>query len=287
MTHSAAPHRPQSLDFLKIRDTSRPTTLLWDNPGPTCRGYIVYGTQNPFPPQMAGPLLAGKMKQFVDEDRLEPRATELRVARPEGHYCVVWFDEDDNLWQVSNLREPSEAKAGPVDVKAVAATQARTYLRCRFVPGVVEFRDTAVHVWIRDVEPNKSALAKMASGELPPDFVLPPRGDGFIDTVTEPEWLKHYVALAVGKDGVRRPQELDCGGYVRLEDPQFLERDGRKKTERIVELIRDQLDVDLQRKTLTVDEAKTMLRRADDLAPFHPTIAKVKQLARDRFKVNF
>ncbi len=287
MTQAPPPLRPQTLEFVKIRDTSRALTLVWDSPGPSCRGYVVYSTQNPFPAQMAGPLLAGKMKQFVDEDQLDARATEFRAARPDNYYCVVWFDEDDNMRQVGNLREPSEAKETFVSLRAVTATQARTYLRCRYVPGVVEFRDTAVHVWVRDVEPNKAALAKMASGEASPDFILPPRGDGFIDTITEPEWKKHYVVIVVGKDNQRRPLDLECGGYVRLEDPQYLERDGRKKTDQVVELVRTQLDVDLQRKTLTLDEARAMLKRADDLAPFHPTVTRLKQIARERFKVNF
>jgi hypothetical protein len=144
-----------------------------------------------------------------------------------------------------------------------------------------------VQVWVRDVEPNKAALNKMASGEAPAEFVLPAKGDGFVDSVTEAEWKKHYVALAVGKDGVRRPLELELGGYVRLEDPQFLEKDGRKKYDQIVDLVRNQLEVELQRKSLTLDECKQMLKRADDLAPFHPVVVKLKQKARERFNVNF
>lgn len=287
MTQSSQPSRPQSLNFLKIRDTSRPTTLLWDDPGPSCRGFIVYATNNPFPPQMAGPLLAGKMRQFVDENRFEPGTHRLVVARPESYYCVVWIDDEDNIEAASGLREPGETKEVLIDVKAHAATQVRTYLRARYRPGVVEFRDESVHVWVRDVEPNKAALNKMASGEFPPDYVLPPTGDGFIDTATEQEWKKFYVAIAVGQDGVRRPQELEIGGYVRLEDAQLLEKGGKRKLEQVVELIRNQLEVDLQRKSLTVDECKEMLKRADDLAPFHPVIAQLKQKARERFKVAF
>lgn len=287
-TNDAGPSRPASLQFLKIRDSERAATLLWDPPGPTCAGYIVYATNNPFPPNMVAPLLAGKMKQFIDENRLEPNVTELRVARAEKYYCVVWIDEDDNWAQVANLREPSsDVKEVFIDLKAVAATQARTYLRGRYKPGIVGFRDAAVHLWVRDVEPNKAALAKMASGEVPPEFTLPAQGDGFVDTATEQEWRKHYVALALGKDGVRRPLELELGGYVRLDEPQFLARDGRKRYDDIVELVRNQLEVDLQRKTLTLDEAKQMLKRADDLAPFHPTVARLKQKARERFNHNF
>jgi len=287
MTQTAGPSRPSSLDFLKIRDSDKPTTLLWDDPGPSCRGFIVYATNNPFPPNMAGPLFQGKMRQFIDEDRLEAGTRSLRLARAERFYAVVWIDDEDNISPVDNLREPSEAKEVLVDIKAHAATQVRTYLRVRYKPGIVEFRDAAVHVWVRDVEPNKAALNKMVSGELPADIVLPAKGDGFVDTATEPEWKKHYVALALGKDHVRRPLELELGGYVRLEDPQFLERDGRKKYDQIVELVRNQLEVDLQRKTLTLDEARQMLKRADDLAPFHPVVVKLKQKARERFNVNF
>ncbi len=287
-TNDAGPRRPETLQFLKTRDADRATTLLWDPPGATCAGYIVYATNNPFPPNMVGPLLAGKMKQFIDENRLEPTVKELRVARAEKYYCVVWTDGDDNWAQVANLREPSsDVKEVFIDLKAFAATQARTYLRGRYKPGIVGFRDAAVHLWVRDVEPNKAALAKMASGEVPPQHVLPAQGDGFVDTATEPEWRKHYVALALGKDGVRRALELELGGYVRLDEPQFLARDGKKRYDDIVELVRNQLEVDLQRKTLTLDEAKQMLKRADDLAPFHPTVARLKQKARERFNHNF
>ncbi|HRE91070.1 MAG TPA: hypothetical protein PK095_18250 [Myxococcota bacterium] len=287
MTQSSQPRRPQTLEFLKIRDTSRPTTLFWDDPGESCRQLVVYSTSNPFPPQMAGPLLQGKMKQFVDEDRFEPGTHKLVVARPENYYCVVWIDDDDNIHQASGLREPAETKEVLIDVRAHAANQVRTYLRARYLPGVVEFRDQAVHVWVRDVEPNKAALNKMATGEAPPDFVLPPTGDGFIDTLTELEWKKFYVAIAIGQDGIRRPQELEIGGYVRLEDPQYLEKGGKKKLDQVVELVRNQLEVDLQRKSLTLDECKAMLKRADDLAPFHPVITQLKQKARERFKVAF
>lgn len=287
MTQAAGPSRPSSLDFLKIRDPERPTTLLWDDPGPSCRELVVYATSNPFPSQMAGPLFQGKMRQFVDEERLEPSRKSLRLARAERFYAVVWIDDEDNYRPVDNLREPAEAKEVLIDIKAHAATQVRTWLRARYKPGIVEFRDAAVHMWVRDVEPNKAGLNKMVSGEFPADFVLPAKGDGFVDTVTELEWKKFYVALALGKDGTRRPLDLELGGYVRLEDPQFLERDGRKKYDQVVELVRNQLEVDLQRKTLTLDEARQMLKRADDLAPFHPVVVKLKQKARERFNVNF
>lgn len=288
MTQTAGPTRPQALEFLKIKDPGKPTTLFWDHPGPACRGFIVYATDKPFPPQMAGPLFQGKMRQFVDEERLDPGAKEMKIARSEAFYGAVWIDDDDNYHPVANLREPGAAKGEIlIDVKAFAAAQPRTWLRARYKPGIVEFRDAAVHVFVKDVEPNKAGLAKMATGEMPPDFVLPAKGDGFVDTVTEAEWKKHYVVIAVGRDGVRRPQELELGGYVRLEDPQFLEKDGKRKYDQIVELVRNQLEVDLQRKTLTVDEAKQMLKRADDLAPFHPVIVKLKQKAKERFNTNF
>jgi len=244
---------------------------------------VVYATSNPFPPAMAPQLFAGQMRQFIDEEKLPASQRELRVARAEKFYCVVWFDEDGNAQAVDNLKEPEELREVFIDLKAVAATQARTYLRVKYLPGIVEFRDAAVHVWVRDVEPNKSALAKMASGEIPPDHTLPAKGDGFVDTATEPEWRKFYVALALGKEGARRPLGLEAGGFVRLEEPQFIERDGKKKYEEIVELVRNQLEVDLQRKSVTVDEVKASLKRADDLAPFHPTITRLRQKAKERF----
>ncbi len=287
MSDGPGPSRPATLEFLKIKDPEKPTTLFWDHPGSACRGFIVYATNNAFPPNMAGPLFQGKMRQFIDEERLEPHLKELKVARAERFYAVVWVDDEDNIHAVDNLREPSAGKEILIDIRAFTATQARTYLRARYRPGIVEFRDVSVQVWVKDVEPNKAALAKMASGEMPADFVLPNKGDGFVDTLTESEWKKHYVALAVGRDGVRRPLELEIGGYVRLEEPLFLERDGKKKYDQIVELVRNQLEVDLQRRTLTVDEARQMLKRADDLAPFHPVIAKLKAQARERFNVNF
>jgi len=287
MTQASGPSRPATLDFLKIRDPEKPTTLFWDHPGSACRGFIVFATNNAFPANMTGPLFTGKMRQFIDEERLDAHAKEMKVARSERFYGVVWIDDEDNIFPVENLREPSAGKEILIDLKAFTATQARTWLRARYKPGIVDFRDASVQVWVRDVEPNKAALSKMASGEVPADFGLPAKGDGFVDTLTEAEWKKHYVVLAIGKDGVRRPLELEIGGYVRLEEPQFLERDGRKKYDQIIELVRNQLEVDLQRKTLTLDEAKQMLKRADDLAPFHPVIVKLKQKARERFNANF
>jgi len=277
------PTQPSTIDFLKIRDPGRPATIRWTHPGPTCTGFVVYATSNPFPPQMAPQLFAGKMRQFIDEEKLDGRQKGLSVARAEKFYAVVWYDEDGNCRAVEGLGEPEELREVFIDLKASAATQARTYLRVKYLPGIVEFRDAAVHVWVRDVEPNKAALAKMASGEIPPDHVLPARGDGFVDTATEPEWRKFYVALALGKEGARRPLSLEIGGYVRLEDPQFIEREGKKKFDEIIELVRNQLEVDLQRKSVTADEIKASLKRADDLAPFHPTIARLRQKAKERF----
>lgn len=282
-TDAPGPSRPQTLDFLKLKDPGRAATLTWTHPGPKCVGFTVYATSNPFPPQMAAQLFAGKMKAFIDEEKLDARAKELRVARSEKFYAVVWHDDEGNAAAVADLKEPEEVRDVFIDLKAVAATQVRTYVRLRYLPGIVEFRDAAVHVWVRDVEPNKTALNKMASGEVPADYVLPVKGDGFVDTGTEPEWRKFYVALAVGKDGVRRPLGLEAGGYVRLEDPQFLEKEGRKRYEEIVELVRNQLEVDLQRKTLTLEDVRASLKKADDLAPFHPTITRLKQKARERF----
>lgn len=277
------PTQPATLDFLKIRDPGRPVTLTWTHPGASCVGYTVYITSNPFPPPMAPQLFAGKMKQFIDEEKLDGRAKSFQQARSERFYAVVWFDDEGNCDAVQNLKEPEELREVFIDLKATQATQARTYLRVKYLPGIVDFRDAAVHVWVRDVEPNKAALSKMASGEMPPDYTLPVKGDGFVDTATEPEWRKFYVALAVGKDGARRPLGLEAGGYVRLEEPQFLEREGKKKYDEIIELVRNQLEVDLQRKSVTVDDIRASLKKADDLAPFHPTVTRLKQKARERF----
>lgn len=284
---NAAPRRPSSVQFLKMRDPGRTTTLLWDDPGPNAAGLVVFATQNPLPPHMAAPLFEGKLKAFVDEERLEPSRRELRVARPENFYAIFWYDEDD-VWQpVQNLREPALSSEVLVDIKAISATQARTYLRLHYEPGVVEFRDARIELWIRDIEPTGVALAKIAAGEVPADVVLPVRGDGFVDTLTEPEWKKYYVALAVGKDGVRRPLGLKSGGFQRLDEPQFIEPDGPRKYEAIVNLIRDQIEIDVQRKSMTAAELKPIFERADALAPFHPTIARLKQAARERFGENF
>ncbi len=281
-----AERRPNSLTFLKILDTSRPTTLLWDDPGPTCGGLIVFATQNPFPPQMAGPLFGGKMRAFVDEERLEAGRRELRLARPEQYYCILWADEDDVWRPVANLREPAEKVDKVTALTAAAATQTRSFLRARYVPGLLA-HDAKVELWLRDLEPNAAALNRMAEGQLPPDLTLPARGDGFIDTLTEAEWRRHYVAVAVGPDGSRRPLVLEVGAFVRLDEPQFLEADGRKKQEALVERIRDQLEVDVARRSMTVDELRGIFGRADALAPFHPAIARLKQEARARFGVNF
>lgn len=287
MTDTTAQRRPASVQFLKIRDPGRPTTLLWDDPGPDCAGLVVFATQNAFPPQMTAPLFEGKLKSFIDEERVEPTRRELRLARPEKFYAVLWYNEDDQWFEVNNLREPAESAASDFDIKVFAANQVRTFLRARYEPALVEFRDSRVELWVRDIEPNKAALAKMAAGEVPPDVILPVHGDGFIDTVTEQEWKKFYVAIVVGKDGRRRGLDLKIGGYQRLDEPQFLDGDGRRRYEEIATLVRDQIEVDIQRKSMTSDELKTIFERADALAPFHPAIAKLKQAARERFGQNF
>jgi len=279
------PVLPTTLDFLKLKDSSRAATLTWTHPGNACTSYTVYATSNPFPPPMAPQLFAGKMKQFVDEEKLDARQSELRIARPERYYCVIWWDDEGNARVVDNLKEPGGevSKETFIDLKATVATQARTYLRVKYVPGIVEIRDDKVLVWVRDVEPNKAALSKMASGDAPPDYTLPARGDGFVDTATEAEWRKFYVAVALGQDGARRPLGLEAGGFVRLEEPQFVERDGKRKYDEIIEKVRDQLELDLQLKSVTADDIKASLKRADDLAPFHPTIARLREKARERF----
>lgn len=279
------PTIPETLEFLKIKDSSRAATLLWTHPGNACTGYSVFATSNPFPAAMAPQLFAGKMKQFVDEAKLDARQKELLIARPERYYAVVWWDDEGNAYAVDGLKEPGgdAPKDVFIELKPTVATQARTYLRVKYSPPIVEFRDDKVLLWVRDVEPNKTALAKMANGEAPPDYTLPAKGDGFVDTATEPEWRKFYVALALGQDGARRPLGLEAGGFVRLEEPQFLERDGKRKYDEIVDKVREQLELDLQRKSVTADDFKASLKRADDLAPFHPTIARLKDKARERF----
>jgi hypothetical protein len=278
--------RPTHLNFLKIRDTSRPATLIWDDPGPTCAGLIVYATQNPFPPQMAPQLFAGRMRAFIDEERLEPTRRELRLARPEQHYCVLWADDDDVWREVPNLREPAERVEKVTPLAATVAVQAKTWLRGRYIPGLLK-HDERVELWLRDIEPNAAAINGMATGSVAADVTLPARGDGFVDTVTDPEWRRYYAAVAVTRDGVRRPLELELGGFVRLDEPQFIEPDGRRKYDALAERVRDQIEVDIQRRSMTAEELKGIFARADALAPFHPQIARLKQQARERFGVNF
>ncbi|TNF25033.1 MAG: hypothetical protein EP329_23825 [Deltaproteobacteria bacterium] len=282
-TTEAGPQRPSKLDFLRIKDPGKPVSLAWDAPGGDVAGYIVYATENRFPPQMAGPLFEGKMRQFIDEERLDRGVTEYRVARGEAFYAVIWFDVDDNYYAVTGLREPEMAREVLVDIAAFPFTQARTYLRVKFVPPPVPMRDSHVDLYIRDVEPNAAALNRMAAGELNPDFVLQAKGDGFIDTVTDQEWRKYYTAVSVGKDGVRRPMELKAGAYQRVEEPQYLARDGKRLCDQLMEKVRDQIELELQRRSVTAEDMGRMLKRADDLSPFNPMVERLRRKARDRF----
>ena len=283
MDATPGPHRPSELHFLKVKNPGKPVVLTWDAPLGQVAGYIVYATENRFPPLMAAQLFAGKMKQFIDEERLERTATRFQAARAEAFYGVVWYDVDDNWYAVDRLAEPAEAQEVLVDIQAYPFTQARTYLRVKFVPPPVPMRDSHVDLFIRDVEPNKAALNRIAAGELNPDYALPAKGDGFIDTVTEQEWRKHYAAVAVGKDGVRRPLNLAAGPYQRLEEPQYLERDGKKKCDALMEKVRDQIELELQRRSVTADEVQRMLARADDLSPFNPMVERLRKKAKERF----
>jgi hypothetical protein len=235
---------------------------------------------------MAHQLFAGKMRAFIDEERLEPTRRELRLARPEQHYCVLWADDEDVWREVANLREPAERADKVAPIAATVAVQAKTFLRVRYATGLLT-HDVRVELWLRDIEPNTVALNGMATGSLPADVTLPARGDGFVDTVTDPEWRRHYVAVAVTRDDVRRPLALELGGFVRLDEPQFIEPDGRRKYDSLAERVRDQIEVDIQRRSMTVDELKGIFARADALAPFHPQIARLKQQARERFGLNF
>ncbi|PIE18018.1 MAG: hypothetical protein CSA66_05160 [Proteobacteria bacterium] len=277
------PSRPQQLHFLRIRNPGKPLTLVWDPPAGVPAGFVVFATDNRFPPQMAAPLFAGQMRQFVDEIELERDALEFTTARAEAFYAVIWFDIDDNYQPVDNLREPDAATSPPVDIKSFAFTQVRSYLRIKYRPPVVPMRDLHVDLFVRDIEPTELALARMAEGSMNPDFVLPPRGDGFIDTLTAREWRKHYVAVAVGKDGTRRPLDLEAGGFLRLEEPQHLERGGKRKCDKLMEAVRDQLELELQRRSVSAEDFAKMVKRADDLSPFNPMIERIKRKARERF----
>ncbi|MFT7581969.1 MAG: hypothetical protein ACI9MR_003650 [Myxococcota bacterium] len=277
------PARPKAIEFLRVKNPERPVVLNWDPPFGAVAGYKVFATENRFPAHMAEPLFAGKMRQFIDEQDLDGKATEFRVARGDNYYGVIWFDEDDNYSVVENLHEPNAAQEAFVDIKAFVGTQTRTYLRVKYQPGVVPMRDEAVHIYVRDVEPNGTALGKMASGAFKPEHVLLPEGDGFIDTETEVEWRKYYVAVAVGSDGVRRPQDLKVGGFLRLEEPQYLARDGKRKAGALLEAIRDQIELDLQRRSVTKEDLEGMLDRADNLAPFSPVVARLREKAKERF----
>lgn len=283
-TTPTGPQRPSELHFLRIKNPGKPLVLHWDAPSGAPAGYIVYATENRFPPQMAGPLFEGKMRQFIDEQRVDRGATGYQTARAEGYYGVVWFDVDDNYFAVDNLREPEVPAEALVDIAAYPFTQARTYLRVKFQPAPVPMRDSHVDLYIRDVEPNKAALSRMVAGELNPDFVLVPKGDGFIDTVTDQEWRKYYSAISVGKDGTRRPMDLKAGPYLRLEEPQYLARDGKKKCDALMEKVRDQLELELQRRSVTADDVVRMLQRADDLSPFNPMVERLRRKARERFE---
>ncbi|MCB9733386.1 MAG: hypothetical protein H6745_12340 [Deltaproteobacteria bacterium] len=280
------PTRPAEIHFLRVKNPGKALTLVWDA-AKDAAGYIVYATENRFPPNMAGPLFEGKMRQFVDEQRFDRGITEFRAARAESYYGVIWYDEDDNYHLVTSLREPEGATEVLVDISAYAFTQARTYLRVKYVPGVVAMRDKQVDIYVRDVEPNKAALNRMAEGEMNPDFVLPARGDGFIDTVTEQEWRKYYVAVAVGRDGGRRPLSLEAGAYQRLEEPQYLEQGGKRKNDALMEQVRDQIEVELQRRSVTEEDVRRMLHRADDLSPFNPMVDRLKQKAKEKFGPRF
>jgi len=280
------PRRPTELHFIKIRNPGKPLVLQWDAAAEAA-GYIVYATENRFPPNMAAPLFEGKMRAFIDEVQLDRGTAELRVARAESYYGVAWYDVDDNYFAATNVREPTGDLEILLDLKAYAFTQTRTYLRIKYQPGVVPMRDLQVDLYVRDVEPNNAALARIAEGTMNPDFVLPPKGDGFIDTVTEQEWRKHYVAVAVGNDGVRRPLGLEAGPYQRLEEPQYLEREGKRKCDLLMEKVRDQIELDLQRRTITAEEVEGMLTRADDLSPFNPMVDRLKRRARERFGSGF
>lgn len=282
MDEPTGPHRPKELHFVRVKNPGKPLVLTWDPPLGEAAGFIVYATENRFPPHMAGPLFEGKMRQFIDEQRLEPGSIELRVARAESYYGVVWFDVDDNYYPVENLAEPASAEVF-VDIKAFAFTQTRTYLRVRFTPPPVAMRDKQVELYIRDVEPNAAALARMAAGEMNPDYVLTPKGDGFIDTVSDQEWRKFYVAVAVGRDGVRRPMDLEAGAYLRVEEPQYLEREGKRKCDALMEKVRDQIEVELQRRSVTEDDMRKMIARADSLSPFNPMVERLRRKARERF----
>jgi|GEM_PF-1581216 len=282
-TTPTGPSRPSQLSFLRIKDPGKPLSLTWDSPAGEVAGYIVFATENRFPPQMAGPLFEGKMRQFVDEQRLDRGVTEFRVARSEGYYAVIWYDVDDNYFEVTSLREPEASREVLVDIAAFPFTQARTFLRVKLVPPPVPMRDSHVDLYIKDVEPNPAALNRMAAGEMNPDFVLKARGDGFIDTVTEQEWRKFYTAVSVGKDGVRRPMDLKGGAYLRVEEPQYLARDGKRRCDQLMEKVRDQIELELQRRSVTAEDVARMLQRADDLSPFNPMVERLRRKARERF----
>lgn len=255
---------PDRLLFLKVDAPGQPLRLTWRRPRGAIRGFMLLSTQNPFPPEMAPEFFAGRMTDFFKETPLGPESGGHETESAAPYYCVLAY-LDTGWQQVQGLHVETELRGeAPLALDPLEATQPRTMNRGRLVPTPTE-DDFEVQIFVRSDRPDDEALAAMLSGFSDPDYQLTARCDGFIDNVTGEGFRVHYAAVAVDVHGHHRPLRLQMGGFQPLTRPALLDKNAQQRVTDLHNTVVAQLEAELQRKSVTVEELTPMLARATEL----------------------
>ena len=275
--------RPESLEFLEIQSPGAPTRLVWQVPAGRVTGYLVYRTARWFPPAMAPELFAGRMSEHVTEERLARGATSVVEAAAPRYCAVLWLDATDRARPVDGLRETFVTDAADDAFFVAEEIQGRTFVRARWSPRPERPETDRVELWIEPSRPEGADLRDRLDGRVPPTHVVPPGGDGFVDTESAEGFQTFYVAVAVDRTGDRQPLRLATGALLRLNAAVCPSVEGAARLEALNRAIEAQLEDDLKRRSLTRAALDERLERARDLAPDDPAWDRLELEAERRF----
>lgn len=272
--------RPDELEFFKVERPGAPLALAW-NPAEGAGSYLVYATDNPFPPAMAKELFAGRMGAFVSEREVSGARFETDEAS--AFYAVVAKLEGDVWIAAERVRDAfhDSADQSLEHFELAPATQARTFVRGRW--GATSA--VKVELFVRDDRPSSRELTAMIRGEDTPSATFAGSCDGFVDTKTEPEWRKFYGAVAIDAQGGRRPLSLELGPFVHVRRAGYLEEPAaaERKLGELMDAVVRQLDVEVRARSSTRDGLEEKLARAKALYPAYRGLKRVEEAIEERF----
>ncbi|MFT5434452.1 MAG: hypothetical protein ACI9OJ_005165 [Myxococcota bacterium] len=273
---------PSKVFFLTIHNPGTSVRLTWARPSHTVCGYTVLSTDNPFPPDMAPALFEGKLTAFINEQTLGPEASGVQVDNADKYYAVLVMDGRGDWRQVIDVRQAEAAEGVPLAVTSIEVTQPRTLARVRWSPPTGP-NEQAVYIYMRADCPNEDALAAMLSGVTQPDAVLSASADGFIDNRHDAGYRNHFVALAMDLKGRPRPLRLNDGAIESLKRPALLDPANTARVDALNAALCAQVDEAIRRRSSTIEEVRAILHRALDLAPGHPSLLTLAQVAQSRW----